>query len=59
MELRWTQEAVADLEPIADYLFAQTPERAARLVKGLYEAPSSLLTFSNRGRPGGRAHANS
>ena len=52
MELRWTQEAAADLERIADYLFAQTPERAARLVRALYETPTSLLTFPNRGRPG-------
>jgi toxin ParE1/3/4 len=52
MKLRWTQEAAADLERIADYLLAQTPERAARLVRALYDAPSSLLTFPNRGRPG-------
>jgi len=40
MELRWTEEAAGDLERIADYLFAHTPERAARLVRALYEAPS-------------------
>ena len=39
MELRWTQEAAADLERIADYLFAQTPEHAARLVRALYRRP--------------------
>jgi len=52
MELRWTQEAAADLERIADYLFERTPDRAERLVRALYEAPSSLLTFPNRGRLG-------
>ncbi len=52
MELRWTQEAAADLERIADYLFAHAPERAPRLVGALYEAPSTLLTFPNRGRLG-------
>jgi toxin ParE1/3/4 len=52
MELRWTQEAAADLERIADYLFAHAPERAERLVRTLYEAPGSLLTFPNRGRSG-------
>jgi toxin ParE1/3/4 len=52
MELRWTQEAAADLERIADYLSVHAPERAERLVRALYEAPSSLLTFPNRGRSG-------
>jgi plasmid stabilization system protein ParE len=33
MELRWTEEATADLEQIADYLFEHTPERAADLVR--------------------------
>jgi toxin ParE1/3/4 len=52
MELRWTQEAAADLERITDYLFVHAPERAERLVRALYEAPSSLLTFPHRGRSG-------
>jgi toxin ParE1/3/4 len=56
MELRWTREAAADLERIADYLFAHTPERAEHLVRALYEAPAMLLTFPNRGRPGKRAN---
>jgi toxin ParE1/3/4 len=52
MQLRWTKEAAADLERIADYLFAHTPERAAQLLRSIYEAPVALLTFPNRGRPG-------
>ncbi|MGH9630200.1 MAG: type II toxin-antitoxin system RelE/ParE family toxin [Bryobacteraceae bacterium] len=52
MELRWTQEAASDLEQIADYLFEHTPDRAERLVRALYDAPATLLTFSNRERPG-------
>ena len=52
MELRWTQEAAADLERIADYLFEHTPDHAERLVRALYDAPATLLTFPNRGRPG-------
>ncbi len=52
MQLRWTQEAAADLESIADYLFEQTPDHAARLVRALYDAPATLLTFPNRGRLG-------
>jgi toxin ParE1/3/4 len=52
MELRWTQEATADLERIADYLFEHTPDHAERLVRALYEAPASLRMFPNRGRLG-------
>ena len=52
MQLRWTLEAAADLERIADYLFDHTPDHAARLVDALYEAPATLVTFPNRGRLG-------
>ncbi len=52
MELRWTESAAADLERIADYLFAQAPDRAERLVRAIYEAPQALLAFPHRGRPG-------
>ena len=34
MELRWTQEAAADFERIADYLFEYTSDRAEPLVRG-------------------------
>ena len=52
MELRWTEEAAADLEHITDYLFQNAPERAAELVRGIYSAPAALLTFPYRGRAG-------
>ena len=52
MELRWTEEAAADLEHITDYLFENAPERAAELVRGIYNAPAALLTFPYRGRAG-------
>jgi len=52
MELRWTQEAAADLEHITDYLFQNAPERAAELVRRIYNAPAALLTFPYRGRAG-------
>ncbi len=54
MELRWTEEAVGDLEHIADYFFENAPGRAAELVREIYNAPSALLTFPYRGRPGKR-----
>jgi toxin ParE1/3/4 len=51
-ELRWTKEAAADLEKIANYLFQNAPARAAELVRGIYDAPAALLTFPYRGRVG-------
>ena len=54
MQLRWTEEAATDLERIADYLFVHAPDRAEKLVRTVYEAPATLLTFPQRGRPGGK-----
>ena len=54
MQLCWTQEAATDLEHIADYLFEHAPDRAEKLVRMVYDAPSTLLTFPQRGRPGRR-----
>ena len=55
MQLRWTREAAADLERIADYLFQHVPERAPELVRTVYDAPALLLKFPHRGRPGKKA----
>jgi toxin ParE1/3/4 len=52
MQLRWTEEAANDLEHIADYLFEHASERAAELVRSIFDAPAALLTFPFRGRPG-------
>ena len=52
MQLRWTEESANDLERIADYLLAHTPERAPELIHFHLQRPASLLTFPNRGRPG-------
>ncbi len=52
IELRWAQEAADDLENIADYLFQNTPARAEELVRQIYDAPQTLLTFPYRGRAG-------
>jgi addiction module RelE/StbE family toxin len=54
MQLRWTEEAANDLERIADYLLIHAPDRAQELVRRVYDAPTALLTFPNRGRPGKR-----
>ncbi len=52
MELRWTEEAASDLEQITDYLFQNAPERAAELVRRIYNAPAALPAFPYRGRAG-------
>lgn len=52
MQIRWTEEAAADLEQIADYLFEHAPHRAAEFVRSVFDAPAALLTFPLRGRPG-------
>jgi toxin ParE1/3/4 len=52
MQLRWTEQAAADLEQIAAYLLEHAPERAEKLVRTVYEAPVTLLTFPQRGRLG-------
>ncbi len=52
MRLRWTAEAASDLENIAEYLFDRTPEHAPEIVRILFNTPSLLKTFPNRGRPG-------
>lgn len=52
MRLRWTAAAADDLEHIADHLFEKTPENAAHLIRKIYDAPSALKTFPNRGRAG-------
>jgi addiction module RelE/StbE family toxin len=54
MQLRWTEEAADDLIRIADYLLIHAPGRAPELIRALYDAPSTLLTFPNRGRSGKR-----
>ena len=52
MQLRWTEEAAADLDAIADYLFEQTPVHARRIVLEIYESPEILTSFPLRGRLG-------
>ena len=52
MDLRWTEQAAADLDHITDYLFQNAPKRAAEPVREIYNAPAALLTFPHRGRAG-------
>ena len=52
MQLRWTTAASDDLEVIAVYLFEKSPRNAAQIIRKIYEAPSSLKSYPNLGRPG-------
>jgi len=52
MQLRWSEEAANDLERIADYLLVHAPARAPELIRRVYDAPTTLLTFPHRGRLG-------
>jgi len=52
-EIVWTEEAVANLEAIADYISAFNPAAAERLARRLIELADSLADFSDRGRHAG------
>jgi toxin ParE1/3/4 len=52
MLVRWTSGAADDLERITDYLFDETPQHAARIIRSIYNAISALSLFPNRGRSG-------
>ena len=46
MQVRWTAAAAEDLENIANYLFNNAPEHAARLTRELYKS-ALLETFQS------------
>jgi len=46
----WTNEAVADLEAIAEYIARDSAAYAAAVVRGLLDAGNSLDKLSQRGR---------
>ena len=48
--IEWTEDAVANLDAIADYISAFNPAAAQRLVARLIEVADSLAEFSERGR---------
>ena len=49
----WTEEAVVNLEAIAEYISAFNPAAAERLAQRLIELADSLAEFSDRGREAG------
>jgi toxin ParE1/3/4 len=50
----WTEEAVVNLEAIAEYISAFNPAAAQRLAQRLIELADSLAEFSDRGRDAGQ-----
>jgi toxin ParE1/3/4 len=51
--IEWTEDAVANLDAIADYISAFNPAAAQRLAERLIAAADSLAEFSERGRDAG------
>ena len=52
MELRWLEDALADVTEIYRYVAGDDPQAAARLVERIRAAIRSLGRVPHRGRPG-------
>jgi toxin ParE1/3/4 len=52
MTVAWSEDAIADLEEIADYWADRSPEFAIKLINELYKAGGSLRSAPRPGRPG-------
>jgi toxin ParE1/3/4 len=52
MNIRWTPEAVANLEGICLYIAEDNPEAALKIANSIYERIEELAVFPNRGRKG-------
>ena len=52
MNIRWTEEAAANLEHISLYIAEDNLEAALKTVSTIYERIEQLSTFPNRGRMG-------
>lgn len=52
MKLRWTPQAVAELEDIRDYLERERPAWTMSTMRRLYQGARSLKTMPQRGRIG-------
>ncbi|WP_420833447.1 type II toxin-antitoxin system RelE/ParE family toxin [Sphingomonas pollutisoli] len=50
VQIVWTQEEVANLDPIRRYIQQFDPEAARRMALRLIRACDSLQAFPNRGR---------
>ena len=52
MRIRWTPDAVTDLENIVSYVQRERPSAASAVARTIIDAIASLTRFPNRGRPG-------
>lgn len=50
--VHWAPAALRDLDAVLEYLAAQNPLAAERLVEEILEASDSLATLAHRGKPG-------
>ncbi|MDE1145397.1 MAG: type II toxin-antitoxin system RelE/ParE family toxin [Azospirillaceae bacterium] len=53
--IRWSADAVRDVEQHVAYIADFNPPAADRILRALLAAANSLITFPNRGRPGSEA----
>lgn len=51
MRIRWTLEALGDVERLGDFIARHDPAAADKLEAELVAAPNALLAFPRRGRP--------
>jgi addiction module RelE/StbE family toxin len=52
LTIRWTQQAIADIDDIYDFIAANNPRAARSVVDRIDRAVISLTTHSRMGRPG-------
>ena len=52
MDIRWLEDALADVRAIHSHIADDNPEAAARTVRRIQEAAEVLGTLGDRGRPG-------
>ena len=52
MRIRWSPEAVDDLERIGLHIASNNPTAARRVVNAIYDGVSALQRFPKRGRTG-------
>ena len=53
MQLKWTEEAAADLEHIVDYLFEHAPEEAPDIIRSIYKYACVTSDLGRQGRKQG------
>lgn len=52
MRIRWSADAVADLQHIVEYIRTDNPSAARRVGRAIYERLGALGTFPRAGRAG-------